>query len=501
MGFSTSRPVRAHSTQGRLGLIGLLAASTLALAGCATGAVPSSPTAEPTPHATTSPVGGLGDVARAAVERLGAAPCPPELAPALYVPSLEDGYLCGTLEVPLDHADPAGATLALEVLVHDSGLAGDESRGTVLYIGGGPGGVSRWMAALMPFSAPELAAQYDIVAMDLRGTGADALECAMLQDEVGASDIAVPSPEAVAECAASLGERALHQSTADAVADLALLREALELDRWVLNGTSYGTFVAQQFALRHPDSVQALVLDGPVPTGGVDPLLMSSMASIPRVLAELCEAQDCGFDPVAALESVLAAGYPALPLLNAIIGDSAMGATFSGLLEGLHDAQEGDTALLDAVVLHVEALSRAELAQFSSAAHIATLCSDTPMPWGDARTPIDERAGALAAAIDALDPDSTWPFPTSLAGEVGSVVSCLLWPAAAFDPPSTGPLPDVPTLVLSGGWDLSTPESNAAELAAANPGVRSVVIPAAGHAVQMGPDGLRAVTEFLLSLD
>jgi len=487
---------------GRLGsliALGMLGAASLLLAGCVTGPAPETPSDAPT-SGTEAPAPALGDVASAAVERFGASACPEELASSLYVPSLE-GYVCGAIEVPLDPEEPSGESLWLDVIIADSGLSREESRGTVLYIGGGPGGVSRWSAAIAPYVMADIRGQFDIVAMDLRGTGADALSCPMLQDAVGTSDVAAPSAEAVAECAEILGDRALHQSTADAIADLEVLREALGVDRWILDGTSYGTFTAQQYALRHPEAVRALVLDGLVPTEGADPFLLSSMQSTARVLTELCESDACGFDPAAAIESITAAGYPALPLLNAIIGQSAMGGAFTGLLAALEAATAGDLAPLDAVIAEVEGLSSADLESFSAGAHIATLCSDTPMPWGDATTAVADRAPAIAAAVAALTPEATWPYPTSVAGEVGPIVSCSLWPVEAFDAPLSGPLPEVPTLVMSGGWDLSTPVSNAEGFLEANPGAESAVFPGRGHAVQNDPEALAVLAEFLFALD
>ena len=52
--------------------------------------------------------------------------------------------------------------------------------------------------------------------------------------------------------------------------DLAAILEALSSGRINLYGDSYGTYFAQVFALRHPDRLRSLVLDGAYPLDGPD---------------------------------------------------------------------------------------------------------------------------------------------------------------------------------------------------------------------------------------
>lgn len=49
-------------------------------------------------------------------------------------------------------------------------------------------------------------------------------------------------------------------SVEQAVEDLDALRSALEIDRWIVLGHSYGGFLAQYYAVRHPERVAGLVL-------------------------------------------------------------------------------------------------------------------------------------------------------------------------------------------------------------------------------------------------
>ncbi len=456
-------------------------------------------TAGPTPGPATTPSGSpiaAGPVTTAAIEALDAAPCPPERAAELLVPEV-GGVLCGTLRVPLDHDDPDGAQLELDVTLQD----GDRPEGVLLLLPGGPGGNGIWLPAVMPLVLPEVAEHYQLVSLDPRGTGADALDCPAVQAQVGTSDLLAATPEAVEECAARFGPRAAHQSTVDTVADLEALRAALGIDEWVLDGASYGTFVAQRYAVAHPEAVRALVLDSLVPVSGVDPFLRTSMGAVPRVLGDVCAAEGCDIDPAATIEQILAADYPALDLLNALVTTSVLDPAFTGVLDLLADAAAGELAGLDGLVARAEQVATSSaLTAFSAGAHIATLCADTPMPWGGPDTDPAARGDSLDVALAEITPEATWPFPTSLARELAPVDACLRWPAVAVPAGLAGPLPDVPVLILTGERDLSTPvESAEAELGAfAN--VTSAVVPGLGHGAQMGPAGAAIVSEFLLGL-
>ena len=77
---------------------------------------------------------------------------------------------------------------------------------------------------------------------------------------------------------------------------------------------------------------------------------------------------------------------------------------------------------------------------------------------------------------------------------------CLPWPPVPdAGLQRGGDLPDVPTLLLAGGRDLSTPLEWAQREAAQAPGGELVVVPKAGHGVsRRGGKGQAALQEFLL---
>ena len=131
-----------------------------------------------------------------------------------------------------------------------------------------------------------VAAKVRLVAIDQRGTGADALRCPALQGEMGASDLTPPTRARGHRLRArARAEDRRFFSTADTVADIEALRIALNADKLTLDGTSYGTYTAQRYALAHPDRVRGLVLDSVVPVENVSLLSevpMQGHAANPR---------------------------------------------------------------------------------------------------------------------------------------------------------------------------------------------------------------------------
>ena len=117
--------------------------------------------------------------------------------------------------------------------------------------------------------------------------GADALDCPALQRADGrlGPDAADARGGHAAARSGSATERRFF-TTADTVEDLEALRIALKADKLTLDGTSYGTYVAQRYALAHPERVSGLVLDSVVPAEGVSLLSEVSIKATRRVLGE-----------------------------------------------------------------------------------------------------------------------------------------------------------------------------------------------------------------------
>jgi pimeloyl-ACP methyl ester carboxylesterase len=405
------------------------------------------------------------------------------------------GFICSTLRVALDHAGRTPGSLDLRIAAADNV---DAARGVLVVLTGGPGQGGVSFVPRVRARMRSLLREYRLVMLDQRGTGARALRCPALQRAMGVSDLTVPPARAVQECARRLGPNRRFYSTADTVADLEALRVALGAGKLTLDGTSYGTFVAERYAMAHPDHVARLVLDSVVPAASLDGLEADGLHETARVLRSVCRAQRCPGDPVADLAAVVRMRHDGPELYDTLVALSVGAPSFPGVLAALRAARKGDAAHLERIVRAVRRAQRAPATILSQGLHAATLCADLHLPWGDPAGPVAGRAAALRRAAAAIDP-APWDRATVVGNGVAQ--TCLHWPPTPAPPVPKGDLPPVPTLLLAGERDLSTPLPWAREQKIHTPNARLVVIPGAGHSVQSrapGQAGRRAVERFLL---
>ncbi|HEY5990919.1 MAG TPA: alpha/beta fold hydrolase [Streptosporangiaceae bacterium] len=393
-------------------------------------------------------------------------------------------FSCGMLDVRLDPFGSAPGRLSLRVAVSDVAAA---PRGVLVLLTGGPGqpGVP-FVSRLAGRLGPALRG-YRLVMFDQRGTGGGALNCPALQQEMGASDLTVPTPAAVRSCAAALGPSRRYFATADTVADIEALRNALEVTRLTLDGVSYGSYVAERFALAHPAQVSRLILDSVVPSWNADPFQLANMRQTATVLRAACAAQGCAFDPAADLATVVRRYHNGPGLLDTLVAMSVRDPSFPGVPALLHAAATGRPSALDALIAEVHAGEAATAGQLSQGLHASTLCADMQMPWGGPDTPLAARRAALARSVARLMTTQVWPFDRATAAGNGLIQTCLYWPPTPAPPAAAAPradLPRVPVLLLAGGLDLSTPLAGARAEAAHAPQGSLFVLPAAGHSVQ-----------------
>ncbi len=395
---------------------------------------------------------------------------------------------CSTLRVPLDRSGGRDDALDLRVAV-----AGPRDAPVLVVLSGGPGEPGLpFLERAREWFGPE-AAKLRLVAIDQRGTGQDALDCPALQRAMGASDLTPPPAAAVKQCAEAIGEKRRFFTTADTVEDLDALRRALGERKIALDGTSYGTYVAQRYALAHPRNVSRLVLDSVVPSDGVSLLSIDPIRAAPRVLGE---------ETTRDLAAVVEERRNGPQMLDMLTGLSVGAPRGNDAPQALDAAADGNTGHLEGLQAGVSRVMKSWTAEkLSQGLHASTLCADMPAPWGDASAPLEGRKEALDKAAAAAG--DLAPFDRATATGNGIAQQCLNWPPVPVPKPD-GPrdLPDVPVLLLAGTLDLSTPMEWAQRAAKHAPGGKLVLVEDAGHGVQnqKDPEMLETLRAFVAAL-
>src|SRR5438105_373784 len=223
----------------------------------------------------------------AAASVIGAAFSPAVARALTFHPcGLPGGIRCATVRVPLDRSGSVGGTIGLHVR-RIAAPAGNH-RKVLIALAGGPG--ERATAYTLRFQlelAPALRTR-DLVVFDQRGLGRSAaIHCAALE-QGGDPKTAVPS------CASQLGPSKSHYTTPDSADDIDAIRRALGVQRVDLFAVSYGTWVAQVYARRHPTHVHRLVLDSPVvPSAIADPFGLHVYRGFKGAIGAICTHREC----------------------------------------------------------------------------------------------------------------------------------------------------------------------------------------------------------------
>jgi pimeloyl-ACP methyl ester carboxylesterase len=422
-----------------------------------------------------------------------------QAAPRLTPCPGQERFGCGTLDVPLDYNGRVPGSIGL----HFAAERSFPRTGKVLFaLSGGPGQPSIDAASSFALALEPALRQYRLVVLDQRGTGkSGVLRCPKVQ---ALRDLDPFFPTTVAGCAAQVGPRRAFYSTADTVLDLDSLRKALGAQKVALMGISYGTHVALQYARAFPQNVDRLILDSIVGPDGPDPFLLDTYRNLPRVLREQCANGRCRgatSDPVADLGALVTrintsglrgtffdakgqrrqTAYHTPDELAFLLIAGDLNPLLQAALPGaIAAARRGDTAELMRL-RQVGEGSHTPTSALSFGLNVTTGCLDVPLPYPLATTPIAARPPIAQAALAAIPPAQYEPFDAQTILRTGYVDDCMDWPQDVARQPFTGPLPDVPSLLLGGRLDLRTPIENARATAQQLPHSKVVTLPGSGH--------------------
>jgi pimeloyl-ACP methyl ester carboxylesterase len=409
---------------------------------------------------------------------------------------------CGWLVVPEARSRPQGRTVRLNVVV---GRATRPTGAPVLvYISGGPGQTG----APARYNPGLVAIQRDVVYYDQRGTGASQ---PALCPEFSGSYAANRNSDRqenwlegekpfIRRCIDSLRAQGIDResyNTSTSAHDLADLRRALGYQRVILRGGSYGTRLAQEAMRNDPLGVHAAVLIAPAPPGNQDDALkwrLSIQHTLEKLFAACAADTDC----------------------HTVFPDPE--ADFNALWEEL--SREPIRTLAsngrDTVVLHGDRLVSSLVGLFDGTtnhARIPFLLHE--LRRGDRMRAARELApdvagiGGIAVAfnrlvncyeagvrqqstLDSVNVVPKPPFRMKL--EAGA---CELWRTRFASASESAPLrSDIPTLIITGEYDLRTPVEDARRIASTLSHAYVVVLPGMGHS-GMPVCGLGIVGQFL----
>lgn len=374
--------------------------------------------------------------------------------------------------------DPRGATT---VLHYGLRRATKERLGTLVIATGGPGvsGIAAFASSADGLD-PRLTDVYDVVAFDARGVGESGyVDCPVANQRYQATLWFDSAPAVIEDfvdgCLAETGVDRAHLAeygSAQLAEDIETIRRDLAVDRIALYGESYGTVVAQRYAVAHPDRVEALILDGPIDiaqatdaswieaTRGFEDVLVRSLGTCLSTTG--CRFHDASVwsNVLGSLEgSRVSASYADIdgvvtdwPLTTDMVREALIQAMYDGVgrmlaLRALTAAEAGDWVPM-ARLAYGGLASLDHLEAVSDFAYYATACADRYVDG-----PETDASQFLAAAESSL-------FATTRAGSVYlSSAACHAWPLpASSDPPLSAPsVADFPVLILTATGDPITP--------------------------------------------
>lgn len=424
---------------------------------------------------------------------------------------------CASVVRPLDPAGVVPGTIAIYLEFYPHSGAG-KATGTLVATEGGPGfPATESRDEYLEFFGP-LRATRDVVLMDNRGTGrSGAVDCSLVQTEPTLTEASI------GQCGRALGQKAALYSAPLAADDLAAILDALGTGPVDLYGDSYGTFFEQIFAVRHPEKLRSIILDGAYPLDGVQYAWYPNYAPAMRAKFDLaCErSEGCSrlsgssLDHIApALEAlrrspVVARARDGDGQLRSFTANAAqLAMVMFGSAPSYATLRETDAAARAYVAgdrlplfrlmaeTQVSVDSRDETrspAKFSAGLAAAVTCEDAPQIFDmslepSARAAVRDRtiAERKLSAADTYAPFTIDEY-RAMPLDYAFIDQCARWPAvapervAAMAKLRALPYPDVPALIISGDLDNMTPVADGALVAKRFAHGRELVVPNGFH--------------------
>jgi pimeloyl-ACP methyl ester carboxylesterase len=424
---------------------------------------------------------------------------------------------CGNLTRPLDPTGAVAGTISVYFEFYPHTQIG-KATSTLVATEGGPGfPATEARAEYLDFFGP-LRDTRDVVLMDNRGTGrSGAVDCHPLQSDPALTE------DNIGRCGRALASKAALFSATLATDDLVAILDALGLGSIDLYGDSYGTFFEQIFAVRHPDRLRSITLDGAYPLDGPEYAWYPNYAPAMRAKFNLaCERSDgCARllgssldhiapaldalrrEPVAARArdgngKLVSFTADATQLAMIMFGSAPAYATVRETDAAARAYAAGDRLPLLRLMVETRASvdSRDETksaVKFSAGLAAAVMCEDAPQVFDMSLAPAlraKARDSAIAERRHSMV-DTYAPFTIDeyrgMPLDYAFIDQCVNWPAVDAGRVSTmaklraSAYPDVPALVISGDLDNMTPVADGALVAKRFPHGRQIIVPNGFH--------------------
>lgn len=442
----------------------------------------------------------------------------------------EPMFLCGSVSVPLDRADPGGERIriAFRVLPHGDPTGAPDP---IFISDGGPGFATTFGPSFWVFLLESLTDRRDLVMIDARGTGGSGvIRCGDLQDGWASTKALF---RAIRRCGDQLGENADRYGSGDIALDVEAVRRALGYGRINYFAGSYGTVVEQAYASRFPQHLRAIVADAGMPVTDAAHAwawnLDHPRATVRAAVLSCRRAPSCAarHPHAGALIEALVERLGDAPLEG--IGRDLFGNDRRVSLDqhGLFVVSLSDprnpgelVAAAHALLRHGDRAPLLRLAAefrrgptqqgpqgaprtFSMGANVAAYCNDQDFVF-DRTAPRAVRRQQYADAKAALPADTFAPFTVEGWDPNGFLGMCTEWPAPDRFIPAVpaGPQIDVPVLVLKGDLDLDVPMETTDRLAAMFADPEVVEVRGAAHITTAWSECARALAaRFIRALD
>ncbi len=382
---------------------------------------------------------------------------------------------CGYLVVPEARGNPASRTIRLLVAILKS-RSDSPLPDPLVYLEGGPGGTILWMVGFWLNS--QLLDKRDIILVEQRGTRlsdpvlsclelgtalVDSLTVNLSQQEEIAREVQV-----AAACRGRLNGQGINlaaYNSAASAADLDDLRQVLGYDQWNLYGISYGTRLALTAMRDYPKGIRSVILDSTYPpqVSAYVEMIPKAAAAFDTIFAACAGDVDCNAaypdlkTTFYGLLERLDAKPVAVSMLHPFTGQSVTLQITGGDLAGLLYTAIYDPTAITFVPFMIDQVSKGNRDIIVPMAREAVLILQG-ITWGMFYSvdcydqgPFNPPEAIAAAAND-------YPRLRDLLVNRSFSAICDVWGAGQGGPVEHQPVrSDIPTLVLAGEFDPTTP--------------------------------------------